>query len=797
MQADLVLTQRIIERARELGVDLVGVANVERYEHAPVLMSPQGHFPQARCIVVVALHHTDGAIEMGGRPTPHDIGPYSVQNTMNTRNEHIVWCLAGMLEGEGWRAIPMPATNIWRFRPYDGVDRPFVPDISNIHAAAAAGLGEIGWSGLLLTPEFGPRQRFCTLITDAPLAPTPLYRGPALCDRCMMCAEHCLAEAFDKEVRGECVVVIEDKEMRYADKNMWRCAWGEHFGLDLFLDKPDHIDEAVIREYLARHGRRGGEMGSCLRFCLPPHLRHFDPDYTDTVRRRLNTSRPELPVDRPATWEVRRIAAKWGAAAVAVATPEECGAVGIDLGAKLTDGQRLVAFAVPWPNGCSSRDAEAVPLPAASAAARDFAAFAEHDIARQLERLGYAAIPRTGIGPQTLAGATRIGDVASDRAVHVRGHGPRVVLGSVITSAPIEPGVWPAPERPAARLWPLIEALQGGRAARASLAAETDRCRAVAAERLFSELPGRVDMIGFAAAEALDDVVEQLEGLLDLGAMARYAVDRGPIHGPVVPEIVERERPILRRPRDWLEGARSVVVLGARIPATTLDRATEPPADAVGPYAYAVYQARRELRYAALWIGLALEAAGFRAAITDDLMGTGSVQINPRGHQPDFRASRFAAVAAGLGRLMHTGGVWTPEHGPRCLFIAIVTDASLEPAPPLAGPSPCETCEAKPCVSACPTGALLGELVEVEVCGQRERFGRLDWLRCEWAKHYGLVGDAGPRWIGSQTDIAPPLGKLTIEQVAEAYAQLDPVQKHWMCIVEPCLRACHLQTLRR
>ncbi|MBC7287927.1 MAG: hypothetical protein H5T86_07765 [Armatimonadetes bacterium] len=182
--------------------------------------------------------------------------------------------------------------------------------------------------------------------------------------------------------------------------------------------------------------------------------------------------------------------------------------------------------------------------------------------------------------------------------------------------------------------------------------------------------------------------------------------------------------------------------------------------------------------------------------MADDLLGTASYQANPRGPQPDFRASRFAAVAAGLGRLMQTGGVWTPEHGPDCMFISIVTDAPLESSLPMREPPPCANCDAMPCIAACPTCALATETVEVTVSGQTERIGRLDWLRCEWAKRYGLVGDAGPRWIGSQTNILPPAGPLTIEQVAEAYAQLDPVQKHWMCIVEPCLRACHLHTRR-
>ncbi|MCD6352280.1 MAG: hypothetical protein J7M26_09195 [Armatimonadetes bacterium] len=794
MGFDRELTDLLRLHARRLGVDLIGIANVERYEHAPPLLSPQGHFPEARNIVVVALHHTDGAIEMGGRPTPHDLGPYNVQNTMNTRNEHIVWALARLLADQGWRAMPMPATNIWRFRPYDGVDRPFVPDISDIHAAAAAGLGEIGWSGLLLTPEFGPRQRFCTLITDAPLEPTPLYRGEPLCDRCMMCADHCLAEAFTKEVAGECVVLIEDREMRYANKSMWRCSWGEHYGLDLYLPKPDVITEEVILQTLAEHGRRGGEMGSCLRYCLPAHLRHEDPEYTDTVRRRLNTAPPSVAPDRPATWTAQQIAFDWGAAAIGIADAEACAAAGVELAPRLTDGQTLVAFAMTWPEGCSVPGSEGRPSAAVAPAVADFARFAAHDMARQLERLGYAAIPRTDLSPATLAQATGLGEAAPGGEVTVGDAGRRVIFGSIITSARLVPGVSTNPSPPGKDLAPLVNCLAGRRLSRAQASLAGDRCGAP--EHLFRELtdrlPSALDLMGFAPAERLDELADQLEGVLDLETMAFVAVDKGGIHGPVVPQAQPRPQPILRRPSDWLDGARSVIVLGVQVPAVTLQRATEPPADGVGPWAYSVCQVRRELRYSALRIAQALAEQGYRVAVADDLMGTASAQANPRGRQPDFRSSRFAAVAAGLGHLLHTGAVWTPEYDTRAFFISLVTDAELPATPLLEGESPCEDCP-RPCVAACPTAALGHDDVQVTIEGRTLNFGTLDWLRCEWAKRYGLVGDAGPRWIGSQTDLPPPEGPLTPEDVMQAYAQLDPSQKHLLCIVEPCVRACHLQ----
>ena len=46
---------------RTLGADLVGVANIERFAHAPLMMSPQGLLPTARSVVVMAVHHPDAA----------------------------------------------------------------------------------------------------------------------------------------------------------------------------------------------------------------------------------------------------------------------------------------------------------------------------------------------------------------------------------------------------------------------------------------------------------------------------------------------------------------------------------------------------------------------------------------------------------------------------------------------------------------------------------------------------------------------------------------------------------------
>jgi hypothetical protein len=82
------------------------------------------------------------------------------------------------------------------------------------------------------------------------------------------------------------------------------------------------------------------------------------------------------------------------------------------------------------------------------------------------------------------------------------------------------------------------------------------------------------------------------------------------------------------------------------------------------------------------------------------------------------------------------------------------------------------------------------ETTEVSVGGAQHALGSFDCLRCDWAKKYGFVAAEGPGLMGQTTDIAPPEGPISVQQIVDAMAQKDPVQRHWTCIVERCLQAC-------
>ncbi|MFQ6099499.1 MAG: hypothetical protein ACE5O2_17335 [Armatimonadota bacterium] len=278
------LTNQLKALATDMGADLVGVAPVERFEEAPLPVSPRGHIPNARSVFVAAIHHPDACVELSGDPTVHDMGTYGpVQGDMNMKLGAIAFAVGRLLERRGYTSLPIVPTNVWRYREWPGVPTPFTADLSQRHAGVAAGLGQIGWNGLFLSPEYGPRQRLVSVITEAELAPSPMYDGPDLCDDCFLCVEKCPTDSISRD--RTVTIRVGGREFTYGLLDKWRCSWSEHWGIDAYLDLPDVVDEEAVLEALDRHGRRGGEMGACLRFCMPPHLRQSEPEYSPAYRR--------------------------------------------------------------------------------------------------------------------------------------------------------------------------------------------------------------------------------------------------------------------------------------------------------------------------------------------------------------------------------------------------------------------------------------------------------------------------------------------------------------------------------
>ncbi|MGQ9732674.1 MAG: hypothetical protein ACUVX8_15560 [Candidatus Zipacnadales bacterium] len=234
--ARLIRKQELVEFAHAQGLDLVGVANIDRFAEAPARMHPASIFPECRSVIAVARRILRGnwrGLEEGTYwPTYTYFGYHGLLNSFLIPVG--VYETACFIEEAGWEAVPY----------YPGVPEAQPPDpplrpgtvAPNVHlairiVATAAGLGEPGWSKVFLTRKFGPRVRLAAILTDLELEPDPLVEPGSICDRCMSCVEGCQAKAIPHIREGKTISVqIEDKVYEWADLQLGRCVLGYHGG---------------------------------------------------------------------------------------------------------------------------------------------------------------------------------------------------------------------------------------------------------------------------------------------------------------------------------------------------------------------------------------------------------------------------------------------------------------------------------------------------------------------------------------------------------------------------------------
>lgn len=778
-----ILTEKVKAEMLGMGMDLVGFAPVSRWEHAPYLLSPPAILPESKTVVVGAIHITDTWTEMGGEPGPQDQSPGGWMD-QNSLLDRVAYKVVRLLNAEGHKAIAVASSNIWRYRQYEGIPSLFAPDLSHIHAATAAGLAEIGWSGLAITPEFGSRCRFISIVTDADLVPTPMYDGPKLCDMCMECVRHCPSAALRKELKAPHEVKIGGKTYKYANKNIWRCAWAEHFNLDLQsenLKRWETIGEKEILQERQASGDRGHERGVCQKFCVPPHLRTREPSFGRgdklIAQNRINKRYPEnMPTLRKMRDDILAAATRMGADIGAVGHLRiETDAAKVVLGQ--APGMRTVmAFAMRMPHEVygSGQYGDDVENPV------NFAFYNRMHhillrIARMVEDYGYHAASYTGGlfahrgTAECLAEMAGLGAFGADDLFETPEFGRNVIVGAIATDALLDstpPAGKTEPATPGRRL--------GARQMRSQL-------EALAAENL-------VSLMGVAPAARFDSIVADLKAHINETELGASVTDTNPLyHGKWVSKIQHNQVPI-RGPRDYLPEAKSVIVLGMHFPAEIIENTGLEKSQQIGTYAFWQYQTRHELCYAASRLAQSLSQQGYQVIITENLLGIGSKVTSHRGDLPDARSNALEAVAAGLGQIGGNGALLTPEYGAHQRQIALITNAELPGNALYQGKELCTHCGN--CHAKCPMTAFEANSFDVHMDGAIVKMPVIERYRCDWSERYGLCGKEGPALIGNKTDVAPPKGRIRIEDLAAACEQKDPMMKRRACILETCLRYC-------
>ncbi len=270
----------------EARMDKVGIASVDRFNSSPEGFHPTDFLPGCKSVIAFCTRLPDGAVDACYRTfedqnyDAHAIyGAYGYVGGPNYNLLFANYKISRFVEQlTGCAAMPNTAG------PTHGAKM-----MSMRHCAYAAGLGEFGWSSLMLTPEFGPRNRFGAVLTTAELVPDPMYNGPKLCDpsKCHICEKMCPTGAIPPYVEEQGrKVCVDGKEVNYSGINWAKCrimchgtreAFNESGGniVPLEYDNPINEDlDPLIGKYFNENPRQNfhqhnptWKCGNCLTYC--------------------------------------------------------------------------------------------------------------------------------------------------------------------------------------------------------------------------------------------------------------------------------------------------------------------------------------------------------------------------------------------------------------------------------------------------------------------------------------------------------------------------------------------------
>jgi epoxyqueuosine reductase len=176
--------------AQSLGADYYGVADL-----APArrFIRDRGgeriaRYPRAVVMGIVLLDTLVNLLPERDDPAAAILYRHHSYDVVNLALDQIGLQVANAIQREGYQALPVPASKRSSDELIAGV-------FSQKLAAHLAGLGWIGKSCLLITPDHGPRVRWIAVLTDAPLVPTGTPME-SRCGECSACVDICPVHAF-------------------------------------------------------------------------------------------------------------------------------------------------------------------------------------------------------------------------------------------------------------------------------------------------------------------------------------------------------------------------------------------------------------------------------------------------------------------------------------------------------------------------------------------------------------------------------------------------------------------------
>jgi epoxyqueuosine reductase QueG len=199
------LNRRIESIARRQEIGVVGFADLSKYENDLAAFGGDivRGYPYGISIgIALPKDIVDGLCERNN-PNNASLYHFHAYEVINSRLDFATSLISSFLHRRGYRALPIPAAERTNMKNA-------IPTVSHKMVAHIASLGWIGRNCLLITPEYGPRIRLSSILTNAPLFATnnPLEQE---CNTCRACVEICPVTA----IKGGNYKIGEPREKRF------------------------------------------------------------------------------------------------------------------------------------------------------------------------------------------------------------------------------------------------------------------------------------------------------------------------------------------------------------------------------------------------------------------------------------------------------------------------------------------------------------------------------------------------------------------------------------------------------
>ncbi len=188
------LKEKIGSLCVSMGAPLWGIAGLSSLTDAPESADPSRLLPSGRSVVSFAIPLDQIALKRYLDKTDW-LSHCGDRKQVVRKLYRLGDTLKDFLVSQGYEARNVEVNN--NYLPEPGAAditemTEFLPDFSHRYAAVAAGVGRLGWSGNLMTEEYGSLVELGSVLTSAviePDSPIPDEKHP--CDKCRMCTLVC------------------------------------------------------------------------------------------------------------------------------------------------------------------------------------------------------------------------------------------------------------------------------------------------------------------------------------------------------------------------------------------------------------------------------------------------------------------------------------------------------------------------------------------------------------------------------------------------------------------------------